>query len=278
MRTIAYVIRRIGKNLGVATDGAPPASHDLERDGFAVLRGVLGQDEIDELRAEADRVFRDHGPSRGRSDRDEFRYEMLNISEAANRAVAHPRILEVIEPLLGDDCHVIANTLWRNPPEFGGGAWHCDAGPHVPRASDVPWDGRIPYPVFAIGAHLLLRDCTVADGPTAVIPGSHRSGRLAPHDRLYDPDLSYDGRPPVLLEGAAGDVALFVSDAWHRGTPADGGSGRLFLQAHYGRRDIAQRILTTDEVNHLSPEAIDWADTQRRRDLIGLHRAYFYDG
>lgn len=272
------MIRRVGKNLAVRTDDVPEASRQLEHEGWAVLRGVLSPDEVAELTAEAERVFRDHEPSRGRSDRDEFRYEMLNLSEPAHRAIAHPRILEVIEPLLGQDCHVIANTLWCNPPEFGGGPWHCDAGPHVPRPEGVPWDDRIPYPVFAIGAHLLLKPCRAADGPTAVIPGSHRSGRLAPFDRIRDPELTYDGRPPVLLEGDAGDVALFVSDAWHRGTPASGGSGRLFLQAHYGRRDIAQRIRTTDEVHHLSADAVAWADTPRRRELVGLHDPYFYDG
>ena len=82
----------------------------------------------------------------------------------------------------------------------------------------------------------------------------------------------------MLLEGAAGDVALFVSDAWHRGTPATGGRGRCFLQVHYGRRDIAQRIRTTEAVNHLSPEAIGRAVTARQRDLVGLHAPYFYDG
>ena len=44
--------------------------------------------------------------------------------------------------------------------------------------------------------------------------------RLAPFERMNDPDLTYDGRSPVLLEGDAGDVFLFVSDLWHRGLPA----------------------------------------------------------
>lgn len=148
----------------------------------------------------------------------------------------------------------------------------------MPRPADVPWDDRIPYPVFAIGAHILLRDCTVADGPTAVVPGSHRSGRLAPLDQIHDAGLTYDGRPPVLMEGRAGDVALFVSDVWHRGTPASGGSGRLFIQVHYGRRDIAQRIRPTDQVNHLSDDAAGWVDSPRTRDLVGLHVPFFYDG
>ena len=50
-----------------------------------------------------------------------------------------------------------------------------------------------------------------------------------------------------MLTGTAGDVSLFVSDCWHTGRPAGpGGRGRFFLQAHYGRRDLAQRIRTTD--------------------------------
>jgi len=271
------VIRRVGKNLTVFGGTAPPASADLEQDGCTVLRGVLTDAEVAELRTEIDGVFDTVEPERVRDDKDEFRYEMLNRSAACQRAIGHPRILEVIEPLLGDDCHVIANTAWRNPPEFPGGFWHSDAGPHVPRPEDVPWDDRIPYPVFAIGAHILLQDCALADGPTAVVPGSHRSGRLAPFDRLNDIDLTYDGRPPVILAGAAGDVALFVSDSWHRGLPANGGTGRYFLQVHYARRDLAQRIRTTDVANQLSAEAIARADTARARALVGLHDPFFYD-
>jgi ectoine hydroxylase-related dioxygenase (phytanoyl-CoA dioxygenase family) len=203
---------------------------------------------------------------------------MLNYGPLTQAAIGHLEILSVIEPLLGNDCHVIANTAWRNPPEFGGGPWHCDAGPHVPRPEGIEWDDRIPYPVFAIGAHVLLKDCPRSCGPTAVVPGSHRSGRLAPRERLNDPHLTYDGREPVLLEAKAGDVALFVSDVWHRGTPASGGTGRLFIQVHYGRRDIAQRIRTTAEVNHLTPEAVARATTKRQRELIGLHDPFFYDG
>ena len=58
----------------------------------------------------------------------------------------------------GDDCHVIANTAWRNPAAFPGGFWHCDAAPHVPRAEGVPWADRIPYTVFAVATHIYLQD------------------------------------------------------------------------------------------------------------------------
>ncbi|MCU1368259.1 MAG: hypothetical protein JWL72_4806 [Ilumatobacteraceae bacterium] len=272
------MVRRIGKNLGVFDREMPPASRQLQLDGYALLRDVLDPAEVQALGDEILAIFGSSDPERGRSDRAEFRYEMLNRSALSQAAVGKQAILDVIEPLLGEDCHVIANTAWLNPPEFGGGPWHCDAGPHVPRPEGVAWDDRIPYPVFAIGAHILLRDCAEADGPTAVVPGSNRSGRLAPMGHLTDPELTYDGRPPVRLIGSAGDVALFVSDAWHRGTPAVGGGGRFFLQVHYGRRDIAQRIRTTREVNQLSPGAVARATTPRERSLVGLHDPFFYDG
>ncbi|MDQ1520980.1 MAG: hypothetical protein QOI55_2053 [Actinomycetota bacterium] len=272
------MIRRILKNLGVYQGDVPEASAQLEREGWAHLTGVFDAGEVAAMRADIDAVFEQCTPERSRTDKDEFRYEMLNRSAACQAAVANARVLEAVEPLLGEDCHLIANTAWRNPPDFGGGPWHCDAGPHVPRPADVPWDDRIPYPVFAVASHFLLADCTIPDGPTAVVPGSHRSGRLAPFDRMLDPDLTYDGRPPVLLEGAAGDVLLFASDVWHRGTPANGGRGRYFLQAHYARRDIAQRLRTTEVANQLSPEAIARAVTDRERELVGLHPPFFYDG
>jgi hypothetical protein len=273
------MIRRIGGNLTVRKGDAPEASAQLERDGYAVVRGVLEPELVTQLTDEIAKVFEEHPAERGRSDRSEFRYEMLNRAAGCQAAIGHPGILAVIEPLLGEDCHVIANTAWWNPADFAGGPWHCDAGPHVPRPEGVPWDDRIPYPIFAIGAHLYLRDCPLACGPTAVIPGSHRSGRLPPFDRLNDEKLEYEGRAAVALEARAGDVAFFASDAWHRGLPAKpGGVGRLFLQAHYARRDLAQRIRTTAAVNHLSPEATARIRSPRERTLLGLHGPFFYDG
>ena len=159
------MIRRVGKNLGLLEEPVPPASDELERDGYTLLRGVLDAEQVAALVAETERTFAERPEERDRTDRDEFRYQMLNYGPRSQEVVGHPAILEAIEPLLGGDCHVIANTAWRNPPTFTGGPWHCDAGPHVPRPADVEWDDRIPYPVFAIGAHVMLRDCPQACGP-----------------------------------------------------------------------------------------------------------------
>lgn len=282
------MIKRIGGYLTIRREAAPDATLQLERDGYAMLRGVLGEAEVAELRADVARVF-DALPGDGRSarrsaeDDDMFRYEMLNRSAQAQAMVAHPKILEVIEPLLGEDCHVIANTAWRNPAGqpglHGGQGWHIDAGPHVPLPEDVEWPHEIPHPVFAIGTHVFLEDCGLDDGPTGVIPGSHLSGRFPPTERRMDNDLDYKGQKVVPLPAQAGDVALFVSDVWHRRMPTTANdSGRFFLQIHYARRDIAQRLKTTAQLNQLSDEALARAVGERERTIVGLHPAMFYDG
>jgi ectoine hydroxylase-related dioxygenase (phytanoyl-CoA dioxygenase family) len=272
------MIRRRHGNLVLLKDPVPAASVQLEREGYAHLPGVLSAGEIAALAAEISDVFATSGIDRERDVNDEFRYGMFNRSALAQKAIGARAILDVIEPLLGKDCHVIANTAWRNVEGHKGGRWHVDAGPHVPRDENVPWPDAIPYPVFAIGMHLFLQDCPREAGPTAVLAGSHRSGRLPPQDRDFDPDLTFDNRKAVLLAAKAGDAILFVSDVWHRGTPAQDGYGRFFLQCHYARRDIAQRVAMTDAVNHVSPEALARAETERDRTLIGLHKPFFYDG
>jgi ectoine hydroxylase-related dioxygenase (phytanoyl-CoA dioxygenase family) len=281
------MIRRGRPYLEPRQEPAPAQSQQLEAEGYTLIRGLFTEAEVAELRAEIGEVFARDPPDERNAlppeDRGMFRYAMLNRSAAAQRAVAHPDLLAVIEPLLGEDCHVIANTAWRNPAgqpgSHGGQNWHIDAGPHVPLPPGVRWPADIPHPVFAIGVHLYLQDCEMEDGPTGVLPGSHLSGRPPPHDRLKNADLDYEGRRVEPLIAKAGDAGLFVSDIWHRRMPTrDGDHGRFFLQVHYGRRDIAQRILPTALANQLSPEAIARAATERQRRVIGLHPPFFYDG
>ena len=265
----------------------PDASRELQREGFTVLSHVFSAQEVTALAAEISSVFEQVDPD-VRSARvsdghfEPFRYEMMNRSALVQEAIARREILDVVEPLLGEDCHVIANTAWRQAPDddrHGGRFWHLDAGPHIPRPEGVPWDERIPYPIFAIACHIFLADCPLECGPTGVIPRSHTSGQAPPRERNADETLTWNGVGIVPVIARAGDVSLFVSDLWHkRMASLAGDPGRFFQQVHYGRRDLAQRIRTTDDVNHLSEDAIARALTPRERTLVGLHRPGFYDG
>ena len=283
---IRYIcmIRRLGGYLTTRKpDTAAPQARELESEGCTVVRGAFSKREVTALHDAITDVF-DTGEAYNLNgvDRDSqtFRYEMLNRCAVCRSAIAHPAILSVIEPLLGDDCHVIANTAWRNPPKPNDPAqgWHVDAGPHIPLAAGIEWPDYIPHPVFAIGVHVFLKDCTEGDGPTGVIPGSHLSGRFPPPEHAMDPHLKWQNRGVRKLTADAGDVAFFVSDVWHRRLPTGpDDQGRFFLQIHYGRRDIQQRIKPSDELNHLSPEALLEQDL-RTRSAMGLHPTGFYDG
>jgi hypothetical protein len=287
MRHNRPVITRRSGYLRLRTKPAAPASEQLQREGYVRLPAVFSASEVDELVEDIQRVFAETPPDVRATGHplehwEPFRYEMLNRSGACQRAIANPAILEVIEPLLGEDCYVIANTAWWQPrgeSDHGGRIWHIDSGPHIPRDRGVPWDARIPYPIFAVAAHLFLMDCPLEAGPTGVVPGSHTSGQPPPADALTADDIEWEGRSPVALTAEAGDVGLFASDVWHRRLPSGADDpGRMFLQCHYGRRDLAQRLRPTSVANHLSEDAIGRARTKRERTLIGLHRPFFYDG
>lgn len=267
---------------------AHPVAVSLEREGHAFLRGVFDADEVAALRAEIVEVF-ERWPSdnryfcRGNDRGTMFRYEMFNRSPLAQAALGRREILDGLEQVLGDDCHVIACTAWRNPADPShaprGQEWHVDGGPHVVRPPGTAWPEEVPYPIFVVAAQVYLAPCRIEDGPTSVLPGSHRSGGLPPHHQRWDLDLTYEGRPGYAHVAEPGDVGFVVSDAWHRRLPPrTDGAGRFFLQINYGRREIQQRVLPSEDLNPATPEAIERARTTRARQLLGIHQAGFYDG
>ena len=277
-----------GGYLSVRDEAVCQASVELEETGATVLREAFDRATIGELRQEIELVYDSfkcdaRGGNRPAKIAEDFRYEMFNRSARCQAIAGRREILNVIEPLLGEDCHILANTCWRNPPAegltHGGGGWHIDAGPHIPLRDGQTWPDDIPHPVFAVGVHIYLMACPLRCGPTGVIRGSHKSGRPPPIDRRMDTGLNWNGVGTEALTTDVGDVAFFVSDVWHRRLPPeDDHPGRFFLQIHYGRRDIAQRIKPTKQVNHVDERAMSRIHSDRERLLLGLHAQGFYDG
>ena len=256
--------------------------------GHCLVPGAFSRFEVDRLKGAVDRVYRDHPADTrdGRTSADNaemFRYEMINRSEEVRQVTSDRRILDVLEPILGGDCHLISSTAWRNPAEVDhaprGQEWHVDAGPFVPRPQGVAWPNEIPYPIFVVAVHVFLEDVTLDDGPTAVLDGSHRSGQRPPRAHEWNIGLEYDDQRCTPMIAKAGDIGMFVSDAWHRRLPPrEGGTGRYFLQTNYARRDIAQRIKPTAQVSHVRPEVVAMAKDQRERTVLGEHPQGLYDG
>lgn len=260
----------------------------LEANGHFLARAVFTPAETAALRAEIEEVYErlppDWRPGSPTLEHAQmYRYQMFNRSALCQAAIARREILDILEPLLGGDCHAISCTAWRNPPGRTsapeGQQWHVDGGPYIARPEGQEWPEHIAYPIFVITTQIYLQEVTVDDGPTAVLPGSHRSGRLPPHERMWDVDLEYRGSRGQLHLAQPGDVSFFVSETWHRRMPTtEKCKGRFFLQTAFGRREIAQRVLLTEQMNCVSDEARARARSSRELELLGLHPALFYDG
>jgi hypothetical protein len=229
----------------------------VRRDGFAYLPALLDAAEVRQLRAAMDRVE----PLAESFDRletpPEHRFYHKVINNAFNREplfqsfLDYPGVIELAESLHGDDCHVIGMTAWLTGPGRPEQGLHADWQP-LTLPEDVMDDPRVEIPVFITTAHFYLDDITEALGPTVFVPGSHRAGRPP------QGETSWRGVEEHSLLCQAGDVVIFRSEVWHRGTANDSDRTRYLLQVHYA-------------------ETLLQGASPRQRRLLGDHRSSNYD-
>lgn len=181
-----------------------------------------------------------------------------------------PPLIDLVEALLGEDCHVIGQTAWRSHPGYPGMDLHLD---HLPMQLPewVRAQGDFSQPVQILTAQLYLSDIDHSIGPTWIVPGSHRAGR-SPHPG----EAQWHGREAEPILCLAGDALVFRSDVWHSG----GGNcsvarQRDMLQVHYGRRMVAQKFSPYLSWQ-FNPQVLEKA-TPRQRRLLGEHEEAQYD-
>ena len=118
--------------------------------------------------------------------------------------------------------------------------------------------------MFTATAHYYLDDLDDALGPTNFIPGSHRAGR-----KPREGETSWQGVEGQNILCKAGDVVLFRSDVWHRGTANTSSRIRYLLQVHYGRRMVVQKFPPYLDFR-FDPQILAQA-TPRQRRYLGEH-------
>lgn len=222
----------------------PDLAADYRRDGFVIVPGVLTRDEVAALLDEGARIVRGElGPVDGLTPADPGepdgevirRYACIHfphkLSPVMRDALAHPRIVEVLNTLIGPDVKAMQSMFFTKGEGKPGQEWHQDE--HF-----IPTRDR-----SLAAAWIALDDASIDNGCLWVLPGSHARGVIYParehHDERFDHSVEAYGFPhddadaiPVKL--AAGDVLFFDGHLLHRSLPNTGRAGmRRALVNHY---------------------------------------------
>ncbi|MFF9703995.1 phytanoyl-CoA dioxygenase family protein [Streptomyces griseofuscus] len=212
--------------------------------GYLVVENVLSASELQELREvtdsfaaqagdeNADRRILDIGEHEGRPyvRRVKSPHRHHPVYDAT---VRHPRILDIVAGLLGDDLRLYGSKINLKLPSGTGDAiqWHQDWG-FYPHTNDS---------LVAVG--VLLDDMTEENGPILVVPGSHlgevyshnQGGRFAgalDHTQIKD---MLDNA--VQLTAPAGSITLHHVRAVHASGPNRSTGSRRIIFQNYAAAD-----------------------------------------
>jgi hypothetical protein len=241
---------------------------DFNRDGFLHIPGVLSPDEVAALKEGVDNVFSDsHWEHNGNVYSDFIAVRMFETGSIFEQMLAREPVISLLESLLGNNCHIIAQNAMRNAPGQAVDTFHVDEELIWPVGEGMErHDSRYIMPVLLINVMFPLTPIpSVEYGPTQCVPGSHYAGR-APND-LYAPN--FERQEPVSILCEPGDMYLFNTQVWHRGAPNLSDQTRYIFGMAFGRRFMAQRFYPF--MNYQMPEHVVANASDRSKRLLGFH-------
>ncbi len=290
-----------------STDGRYRVSveqyRQFRRDGFLVVPNLVSQEDIAELREHTEQLMAGRLPEqRGTrmSERDLskdtgvtvqgieappdhltpeekaqyfLRIHMLHRKlELHERYLLHPRVLDVLEVLIGPDLLALQTMLFLKPPGKPGQGWHQDSY-YIPT-----------HPDTLCGAWIAIDDCDEQNGALWMAKGSGHEPVYPPcpevsygfgdklvDDILYvkgvsDPDDEKNALTPianrydqVLVSARAGDVVFFNGHILHRSKQnwSTNRYRRAFVSHYCNARSFTQWGADLDESNPHRAIAID---------------------
>jgi ectoine hydroxylase-related dioxygenase (phytanoyl-CoA dioxygenase family) len=244
----------------------------FNRNGFVHIPDVLSPEETATLRNAVDRVFEDPRWEQNNNLYGFVAVRLFETDPVFESMLTREPIISLVERVLGDTCHLVAENLVRNAPGQAIDRFHVDDLLIFPLPPEIPrFDARITMPTHILTVQLPLTDVpTMEYGPSEYVPGSHYSGR-EPNDPHHP---VFEGREPVPVFCSAGDIYLHNGQCWHRGAPNRSDRTRYLFQLSFSRRWVSQRFYPF--VNYQLPQGVyDRADERRRR-VLGFHRKGAY--
>jgi len=161
------------------------------REGYVIVKGLLSPEVVGELyemaertRIAAERSAQAAVKEEGNPLKEEFvaknRVHMLSrVDAVAEKGMLNPRIVDVVEALIGPDVLALQSMLFLNPPGKGGQGWHQDAF-YIKT-----------HPDTLIGAWVALEKVDEENGCLYVVPGSN-------HEPVYPPTVNSGGNVHAL--------------------------------------------------------------------------------
>jgi ectoine hydroxylase-related dioxygenase (phytanoyl-CoA dioxygenase family) len=210
----------------------PYEKRQLDEQGYVLLEDCMGSNLLHDLRGRIHELYDEEGDRAG----SEFRTEahahrlanLVDKGEVFRRAIVLPRVLECVRHVLGPDIKLSSlNARSADPHTDVGQPLHVDMGAIADERG-----------YWVCNTVWMLDDFTIDNGPTRMIPGSHRWG-TRPQDVLDDPLAQHPQE--VLLTRTAGSIAVMNAHLWHAGTANRTSAPRLAMHAFYCRRDKPQQ-------------------------------------
>lgn len=178
----------------------------VQRDGYAVLTGVLDAARCRALVDEVDRIERDFAIPFGKNDFEGFRtrrvFNLIARGARFRELVLEPAVLASVEAILGEGFLLSGTTSMHIGPGETPQLLHPDDGMvTLPR----------PHPATMVTTLWALSDFTADNGATRFVPGSHRRPAPIP--------TAEEGLEAVSAEMQAGSVLVLHASLWHGGGP-----------------------------------------------------------
>ncbi len=251
-------------------------SNFFHREGYIRIEDALLPDMIEALRRDLHAVERK--PSTRVLDRDRHKVHKCFFEQSAAMVelIRNSHLADFAEYVIRDigvsdgrpnntslDSHVIHNNAFIVPPGGRGQApgWHvddpCQQVVLLDPGAELPDYVRLP--TLCATYMIWLTDClTPENGPTFVVPRSHRWGRAVDADEAE--------RLAIPMCGKAGTAILLNPNTWHRGAANQSQQARETVQVTFARRIIGHKHKTI--MNYMMPRHVyEHADDKLRRRL-----------
>jgi ectoine hydroxylase-related dioxygenase (phytanoyl-CoA dioxygenase family) len=215
----------------------------LHRDGYALLRGAIPAEWLDDLRAVFDAGVRpsDQWPvPRGM----DWRYSMLDDDARVQAVCRLPQVLAVAGELIAE--RFFLSQVEGREPLPGGGHQQL----HRDLSAQRPGDIAIALAFFD--------DYGPGNGATRLVPGSHR-----PEAGAASLDFNDESRS-VQLAGCAGDILVFDVDLVHAGSLNSVGARRRSILISYFSESLYASHLETVSLRNVR------MDTSERFEPLGF--------